>query len=124
MHLGEEKSLGGRLGDAAATGLSRSLTALGFQLGRFKTGTPARLKKGSIDWEAVEAQPGHAHPLPVSLRTPRAPFPLQPQLTCGVTFTNEATHAVLRANLHRSPLYKGDIVGRGPRYCPSVEDKV
>ncbi len=124
MHLGEQKSLGGRLGDAAATGLSTSLKALGFQLGRFKTGTPARLKRDSIDWAACEAQPGHAHPRPVSLRTPRSPFPLQPQLTCGVTFTNETTHRILRENLHRSPLYQGDIVGRGPRYCPSVEDKV
>ncbi len=124
MHLGEEKSIGGRLGDAAATGLSTSLQALGFQLGRFKTGTPARLKRSSIDWDAVEAQPGQGSPLPVSLRTPRSPFPVQPQLTCGVTFTNEHTHRILKENLHRSPLYKGDIVGRGPRYCPSVEDKV
>lgn len=124
MHLGDEKSIGGRLGDAAATGLSGSLKALGFQLGRFKTGTPARLKKASIDWAACEPQPGHARPLPVSLKTRRSPFPLQPQLSCAVTFTNAETHRILRENLHRSPLYKGDIVGRGPRYCPSVEDKV
>ncbi|MBK7857310.1 MAG: tRNA uridine-5-carboxymethylaminomethyl(34) synthesis enzyme MnmG [Archangiaceae bacterium] len=124
MHLGEQKSIGGRLGDAAATGLSGSLRALGFQLGRFKTGTPARLLRQSIDWEACDRQPGHAQPLPVSLKTARAPFPLQPQLSCGVTFTNEGTHRILRENLHRSPLYKGDIVGRGPRYCPSLEDKV
>jgi tRNA uridine 5-carboxymethylaminomethyl modification enzyme len=124
MHLGEQKEAGGRLGDAAATGLSTSLQALGFTLGRFKTGTPARLLAESIDWDRCERQPGHGDPLPCSLRTPRRPFPLQPQLTCHVTFTNDATHRILRENLHRSPLYKGDIVGRGPRYCPSVEDKV
>lgn len=124
MHLGEQKSLGGRLGDAAATGLSGALKRLGFELGRFKTGTPARLKRDSIDWAACEVQPGNPHPQPMSLQTPRAPFPLQPHVDCHVTFTNEQTHRILRANLHRSPLYKGDIVGRGPRYCPSVEDKV
>jgi tRNA uridine 5-carboxymethylaminomethyl modification enzyme len=124
MHLGQQKEVGGRLGDAAATGLSTSLRALGFTLGRFKTGTPARLKKDSIHWDRCEVQPGDAQPKPVSLRTPRSPFPLQPQLHCFITFTNEKTHAVLRGNLKLSPLYRGDIVGRGPRYCPSVEDKV
>jgi tRNA uridine 5-carboxymethylaminomethyl modification enzyme len=124
MHLGEDKSIGGRLGDAAASGLSGSLKALGFQLGRFKTGTPARLKRTTIDWDSCELQPGHPAPPPLSLKTARAPFPLQPQLACAVTFTNAETHRILRENLHRSPLYKGDIVGRGPRYCPSVEDKV
>ena len=124
MHLGDEKSVGGRLGDAAATGLSGSLRALGFTLGRFKTGTPARLRKDSIDWARCERQPGELEPRPFSLRTARAPFPLRPQLDCAVTYTTEATHRVLRDNLHASPLFQGDIVGRGPRYCPSVEDKV
>jgi tRNA uridine 5-carboxymethylaminomethyl modification enzyme len=124
MHLGERKEAGGRLGDAAATGLSGSLKALGFELGRFKTGTPARLLADSIDWGRCEVQPGLSAPLPTSLRTKASPFPLQPQLHCHVTFTNEATHRILRENLHRSPLYRGDIVGQGPRYCPSVEDKV
>lgn len=124
MHLGQQKEIGGRLGDAAATGLSTSLRALGFSLGRFKTGTPARLKKASIAWDRCEVQPGESNPKPVSLRTPRSPFPLQPQLDCFITFTNAQTHAVLRGNLKLSPLYRGDIVGRGPRYCPSVEDKV
>jgi tRNA uridine 5-carboxymethylaminomethyl modification enzyme len=124
MHVGAQKEVGGRLGDAAATGLSTSLKELGFELGRFKTGTPARLKRSSIDWERCEKQPGHEQPRPVSLRTAAAPFPLQPHVDCFVTHTTAATHQVLRDNLHRSPLYQGEIVGRGPRYCPSVEDKV
>ncbi|MFO0595179.1 MAG: tRNA uridine-5-carboxymethylaminomethyl(34) synthesis enzyme MnmG [Myxococcaceae bacterium] len=124
MHVGPEQSVGGRLGDAAATGLSTSLRALGFTLGRFKTGTPARLVRDSIDWDRCERQPGEATPKPFSLRTPRAPFPLRAQLECHVTHTTPRTHEVLRANLARSPLFRGDIVGRGPRYCPSLEDKV
>ena len=124
MHVGEEKSVGGRLGDAAATGLSQSLRALGFTLGRFKTGTPARLLKDSIDWARCETQPGEVAPRPFSLRTARAPFPLRHQLSCAVTYTTAVTHQVLRDNLHLSPLFQGEIVGRGPRYCPSVEDKV
>lgn len=124
MHVGEEKSIGGRLGDAAATGLSGSLRALGFELGRFKTGTPARLLRSSIDWDRCELQPSEERPKPFSLRTPREPFPLRAPLACHVTHTTPATHEILRANLHASPLFKGDIVGRGPRYCPSLEDKV
>ncbi|MFT3712651.1 MAG: tRNA uridine-5-carboxymethylaminomethyl(34) synthesis enzyme MnmG [Archangium sp.] len=124
MHVGQDKSIGGRLGDAAATGLSTSLRALGFDLGRFKTGTPARLLRDSIDWSRCEVQPSEASPRPFSLRTPRSPFPLRPALECHVTYTTRETHEILRANLHASPLFKGDIVGRGPRYCPSLEDKV
>lgn len=129
MHLGEKKEVGGRLGDAAATGLSGSLRGLGFELGRFKTGTPARLHRDSIDWDRCEVQPGDGDPNPFSLRTHRerasgAAFPVQPQLHCHITYTTSATHALLRENLHRSPLYQGEIVGRGPRYCPSLEDKV
>ena len=124
MHLGAVKEVGGRLGDAAATGLSDSLRGLGFELARFKTGTPARLKRGSIDFTRCERQPSEPLPRPISLRTPASPFPLQPLLDCWVTHTQAATHDVLRSNLHRSPLYRGDIIGRGPRYCPSVEDKV
>ncbi len=123
MHFGPVKEVGGRLGDAAATGLSESLRGLGFTLGRFKTGTPARLKRASLDLEACERQPSEP-PRPFSLRTPPAPFPLQPPVDCWVTHTTAATHEVLRSNLHLSPLFRGDIVGRGPRYCPSVEDKV
>lgn len=124
MHVGDEKSVGGRLGDAAATGLSHSLRELGFTLGRFKTGTPARLVRDSIDWSRCEVQPGETSPRPFSLRTPRAPFPLRPHVDCYVTHTTPVTHDILRANLHASPLFQGQIVGRGPRYCPSLEDKV
>ncbi len=129
MHVGERKEVGGRLGDEAAQGLSGSLRALGFSLGRFKTGTPARLLRDSIDWDAVQPQPGDLPPRFFSWRTRRAlasgePFPLQPPVTCGITFTTPDTHRLLRDNLHRSPLFQGDIVGRGPRYCPSLEDKV
>ncbi|MFP2912204.1 tRNA uridine-5-carboxymethylaminomethyl(34) synthesis enzyme MnmG, partial [Pyxidicoccus sp. 3LFB2] len=129
MHVGEKKEVGGRLGDDAARGLSDSLRSLGFTLGRFKTGTPARLARASIDWDAVEPQPGDFPPRPLSWRTKvelaaGAPFPRQPDVVCGITATTVRTHEVLRENLHRSPLYQGEIVGRGPRYCPSLEDKV
>lgn len=124
MHVGGEKSVGGRLGDAAATGLSHSLRALGFTLGRFKTGTPARLFRDSIHWERCEPQPGETSPKPFSLRTRLNPFPLRPHVDCAVTHTTPRTHEILRANLHCSPLFQGEIVGRGPRYCPSLEDKV
>lgn len=129
MHVGEKKEVGGRLGDEAARGLSESLRSLGFTLGRFKTGTPARLKRDSIDWDAVEPQPGDFPPRFFSWRTRQAlggrePVLQQPSVTCGITFTTVETHRLLRDNLHRSPLFQGDIVGRGPRYCPSLEDKV
>jgi len=129
MHVGEKKEVGGRLGDDAARGLSDSLRALGFTLGRFKTGTPARLARASIDWDAVEPQPGDFPARPLSWQTKAevasgAPFPKQPDVVCGITATTARTHQVLRENLHRSPLYQGEIVGRGPRYCPSLEDKV
>jgi tRNA uridine 5-carboxymethylaminomethyl modification enzyme len=124
MHVGEEVSVGGRRGDPAATGLSAALRSLGLALGRFKTGTPARLLAHTIDWSRCTPQPGEVHPRPFSLATPRAPFPVRRQLVCHVTHTTPATHAVLRANLERSPLHRGRIVGRGPRYCPSLEDKV
>jgi tRNA uridine 5-carboxymethylaminomethyl modification enzyme len=129
MHVGEKKEVGGRLGDEAARGLSESLRALGFTLGRFKTGTPARLKRDTIDWDAVEPQPGDLPPRFFSWRTrqllgAREPAPLQPSVTCGITYTTGETHRLLRDNLHRSPLFQGEIVGRGPRYCPSLEDKV
>jgi tRNA uridine 5-carboxymethylaminomethyl modification enzyme len=129
MHVGEATDEGGRVGDASARGLSGSLRALGFELGRFKTGTPARLRRDSIDYGRCEAQPGDARPRPLSLRTVLAselghPFPRQPQLLCHITFTTGETHRIIHSNLHRSPLYQGQIVGRGPRYCPSLEDKV
>src|SRR5215831_3665301 len=129
MHLGERKEVGGRLGDAAATGISKSLKAMGFELARFKTGTPPRLRRDSIDYARCEPQPGDALPKPLSLRTVRevangASFPTRNQVLCHITYTSPQTHDVVRQNLHRSPLYQGQIVGRGPRYCPSFEDKV
>ncbi|HYV45746.1 MAG TPA: tRNA uridine-5-carboxymethylaminomethyl(34) synthesis enzyme MnmG [Myxococcaceae bacterium] len=129
MHVGDERSIGGRHGDEASVGLSASLRAMGLQLGRFKTGTPARLLRDSIDLSRCEPQPGDPIPRPFSTRTAEAraagePFPSLTPLLCHVTFTTERTHEVIRRNLHRSPLFQGAIIGRGPRYCPSVEDKV
>jgi tRNA uridine 5-carboxymethylaminomethyl modification enzyme len=129
MHVGDHQKVGGRVGDQAAHRLSDSLRCLGFQLGRFKTGTPARLRRDSIDYRECEEQPGDTLPRPFSLRTAGRVadgevFPQLPQLHCHVTFTTPETHRIIRENLNRSPLYQGQIVGRGPRYCPSVEDKV
>jgi tRNA uridine 5-carboxymethylaminomethyl modification enzyme len=123
LHRGPVQEVGGRLGDAAASALSSALHELGFTLGRFKTGTPARLLASSIDTSRCEVQPS-VTPTPFSHRTAPALFPRQRLLDCYVTHTNDATHAVLRENLHHSPLFQGRIEGRGPRYCPSVEDKV
>jgi tRNA uridine 5-carboxymethylaminomethyl modification enzyme len=125
MHVGEVRSAGGRAGDEAAVGLSGSLRALGLELGRFKTGTPARLDRRSIDFRRTERQPGDEAPHPLSFRTRvKEGFPRLKQVECAITYTSSATHGVVRANLGRSPLYQGVIVGRGPRYCPSLEDKV
>ena len=129
MHLGEQKEVGGRLGDAAATGISKSLKAIGFQLARFKTGTPPRLRRDSIDYARCEPQPGDVSPKPLSLRTVRsvangASFPARSQVLCHITYTSPQAHEIVWRNLNRSPLYQGQIVGRGPRYCPSFEDKV
>lgn len=129
MHVGDRKEEGGRVGDPSARGLSGCLRALGFTLGRFKTGTPARLRRGSINYERCLPQPGEAFPAPLSLRTTLEaeaglPFPRLSQLACHITHTTGQTHRIVRSNLHRSPLYQGSIIGRGPRYCPSFEDKV
>jgi tRNA uridine 5-carboxymethylaminomethyl modification enzyme len=129
MHVGETQECGGRLGDGAAGALSASLQALGLELGRFKTGTPARLWRRSIDYSVCEAQPGEVQPRPFSLRTRERlgdgeRFPALPQLRCHISWTNQATHQVVRENLSRSPLFIGQLEGRGPRYCPSLEDKV
>ncbi|MFN7132586.1 MAG: tRNA uridine-5-carboxymethylaminomethyl(34) synthesis enzyme MnmG, partial [Myxococcales bacterium] len=125
MHVGAERTIGGRAGDEAAAGLSAALRGLGLQLGRFKTGTPARLDGRSIDYSRTEPQPGDEVPRPLSFSTRLgAGFPALPQLSCAITWTTPETHAVIRGNLDRSPLYCGEIVGRGPRYCPSLEDKV
>jgi tRNA uridine 5-carboxymethylaminomethyl modification enzyme len=121
MHMGEAQTRGGRAGDQSAEALSASLNACGFELARFKTGTPCRLNGRTIDFARLEEQPGDADPQPFSFATARI---TQPQLHCHITYTNEAVHELIRANLHRAPMYSGQICSRGPRYCPSIEDKV
>ncbi len=121
MHMGEAKTPGGRAGDQAAEALSDSLTGCGFTLARFKTGTPCRLNGRTIDFTRCEAQPGDAEPRPFSFSTTKI---ASPQLDCHITYTTEAVHDLIRANLGRAPMYSGQISSRGPRYCPSIEDKV
>jgi tRNA uridine 5-carboxymethylaminomethyl modification enzyme len=121
VHIGLRNYNAGRAGDFAAMGLSDSLAALGFQIGRLKTGTCPRLDSRTIDYSALEIQPGDDPPPPFSFRTDRI---AQPQVPCHLTFTNATTHEVIRGGLDRSPMYSGVIHSRGPRYCPSVEDKV
>ncbi|MCL2012145.1 MAG: tRNA uridine-5-carboxymethylaminomethyl(34) synthesis enzyme MnmG [Cystobacterineae bacterium] len=125
MHTGQKVRPGGRAGEEAAPHLlSQCLLNLGFRMGRFKTGTPPRLLAHSVDFSRTTPQWGHAAPRPFSFRTPLKPFPQLRQLPCHISYTTEATHKILRDNLGLSPMYRGDIQGRGPRYCPSVEDKV
>lgn len=121
IHLGDHVIPAGRVGEAPALKLSERLYGLGLRMGRLKTGTPARLARKSIDWDALEQQEADAEPVPFSFLTEKI---TNPQVTCAITATNEATHAIIRANLERSPLYSGQIASRGPRYCPSIEDKV
>ena len=121
IHLGERNWPAGRAGEAPSLGLSASFEALGFALGRLKTGTPPRLDGTTIDWGAVEMQPGDDPPEPFSALTARI---ATPQVQCGITRTTPATHGVIRANVHRSPMYSGQITSTGPRYCPSIEDKI
>ncbi len=121
IHLGEKNWPAGRVGEAPALGLSRSFEQVGFTLGRLKTGTPPRLDGTTIDWSAVEMQPGDDPPEPFSVMTDRI---ATPQIQCGITRTTPATHDVIRANVHRSPMYSGQIKSSGPRYCPSIEDKI
>jgi tRNA uridine 5-carboxymethylaminomethyl modification enzyme len=121
IHLGEKNWPAGRVGEAPAMGLSASFERAGFTLGRLKTGTPPRLDGTTIDWSAVEMQPGDDPPEPFSVMTDRI---TTPQIHCGITRTTPATHEVIRANVHRSPMYSGQIKSSGPRYCPSIEDKI
>jgi tRNA uridine 5-carboxymethylaminomethyl modification enzyme len=121
MHTGDRRTRGGREGEPPAMGLSASLRALGFRMGRLKTGTPPRVLKSSVDLSFFKEQPGETPPLPFSHRTERIELP---QVNCHLTHTNERTHDVIRAGLDRSPLFTGAIEGVGPRYCPSIEDKV
>ena len=124
MHTGEEQASGGRVGERSADGLSGDVARLGLRLGRLKTGTPPRIDRASVDLGAMEAQPGDRSPRPFSFLTPASGFPSLPQVDCHITFTNERTHRIIADNVHRAPMYSGAISGVGPRYCPSVEDKV
>jgi tRNA uridine 5-carboxymethylaminomethyl modification enzyme len=121
MHTGEAKTKGGRAGDAVAEALSDSLAACGFELARFKTGTPCRLNGRTIDFKKTELQPGDDAPRPFSFANERVDVP---QVPCHITYTNKAVHELIRANLERAPMYSGQIKTCGPRYCPSIEDKV
>ncbi len=121
IHIGEKKIPAGRVGEAPALGLSRTLEQIGFALGRLKTGTPPRLDGRTIDWSALQMQPGDDPPEPFSVLTTRI---ANSQIQCGITRTVPATHDIIRANVHRSPMYSGQIESRGPRYCPSIEDKI
>ena len=121
MHTGEAKSAGGRAGEGTSGGISGALTRLGFRLERFKTGTPPRLNARTIDFEKAEIQPGDVEPQPFSFRSEN--FSVD-QIPCWITYTNPDVHALIKDNLHRSPMYSGQIHGSGPRYCPAIEDKV
>ncbi|MBI1826464.1 MAG: tRNA uridine-5-carboxymethylaminomethyl(34) synthesis enzyme MnmG [Planctomycetes bacterium] len=121
MHCGCEQTQGGRIGETAAVGISANLAALGFELGRLKTGTPPRIHRDSIDYNQCELQPGDDVPIPFSSLTDAI---LQTQVPCWVTWTHEGVHRHIRENLHRAPMYSGQIQSQGPRYCPSIEDKV
>ncbi|KXJ53814.1 MAG: tRNA uridine 5-carboxymethylaminomethyl modification protein [Thalassospira sp. Nap_22] len=121
IHIGEKSEPAGRMGDAPATGLSDTLAKYDFRLGRLKTGTPARLDGRTIDWASLQEQPGDTPPEPFSFLTREITVP---QIPCHMTWTTEATHEIIRANLDRAPMYSGKIKSSGPRYCPSIEDKV
>ena len=121
IHIGDVSYSAGRAGESSAEKLSESFLSLGFEIGRLKTGTPPRVNAHSIDFNQMELQPGDENPLPFSFTTEQI---TQSQLPCYLTYTNEKTHDVIRDNLHRSAMYSGRIVGIGPRYCPSIEDKV
>ncbi|MBU8544488.1 MULTISPECIES: tRNA uridine-5-carboxymethylaminomethyl(34) synthesis enzyme MnmG [Roseomonadaceae] len=121
IHLGDTRTPAGRVGEAPSVGLARTLDRLGLPLARLKTGTPPRLDGRTIDWEALEPQPGDDPAEPMSWLTERI---TNPQMLCRITWTTPATHALIQANLHRSAVYSGQIQGVGPRYCPSIEDKV
>ncbi|HWA47559.1 MAG TPA: tRNA uridine-5-carboxymethylaminomethyl(34) synthesis enzyme MnmG, partial [Dongiaceae bacterium] len=121
IHCGEVKIPAGRVGEAPSVRLSETLARVGFPLGRLKTGTPPRLDGRTIDWASLEMQPGDSPPAPMSYLTQAIETP---QISCGITYTSAAAHALIRGNLHRAPMYSGQIEGTGPRYCPSIEDKV
>ncbi len=121
IHLGEERRPAGRIGEKASVALADRIAAIGFAPGRLKTGTPPRLDGRTIDWASLQEQRGDDPPEPFSMMTTRIETP---QVSCHITRTTAAAHAAIRANLDRAPIYTGQIDGRGPRYCPSIEDKV
>jgi tRNA uridine 5-carboxymethylaminomethyl modification enzyme len=121
MHTGEKQTPGGRVGEAPSMGISGALERFNLTLGRLKTGTPARLDGKTIDWESLEKQPGDNPPKPFSWATDAVKVP---QIPCHITYTSPLTHAIIRENIHRSPMYSGQIQSTGPRYCPSIEDKI
>lgn len=121
IHVGDQRTPAGRWGEAPAIGLSERLYGMGLRMGRLKTGTPARLRKSSIVWSELEMQEADDEPVPFSFLTDKITVP---QIACAITHTNERTHAVISKNINKSAVYGGSIAGRGPRYCPSIEDKV
>ena len=124
MHTGLTKTVGGRFGEQPALGITESLAELGFEYGRLKTGTPPRLKKESINWDVLEEQPGDENPQPFSYQTDVSLFPFLPQVSCHITYTDQIVHKILEKGFAASPLFTGLIKGVGPRYCPSIEDKI
>lgn len=121
IHIGSERFSAGRMGEGPSVGLSATLERLGLRLGRLKTGTPARLDGTTIDWEGIGRQEADEHPVPFSFLTEAI---MTPQIACGITRTTSATHRIIEENIHRSAMYSGQIEGVGPRYCPSIEDKI
>ncbi|GJQ32389.1 MAG: tRNA uridine 5-carboxymethylaminomethyl modification enzyme MnmG [Ignavibacteriaceae bacterium] len=124
MHTGLTATPGGRFGEQPATGITESLIRAGFETGRLKTGTPPRLHRDSINWDVLEVQPGDDKPQPFSHRTDKSLFPFLPQVSCHMTYTDDAVHKILEKGFSRSPMFTGLIQGTGPRYCPSIEDKI
>lgn len=124
MHTGLKSTTGGRFGESSAIGLTESLIRMGFESGRLKTGTPPRLRKETINWDLLQEQPGDIPPQPFSLKTQLSEFPYLPQLSCHITYTDKTVHKILEKGFDRSPMFTGLISGVGPRYCPSIEDKI
>lgn len=124
MYTGLDATKGGRFGESPSTGLTESLLKMGFESGRLKTGTPPRLAKDTIDWGQLQEQPGDEFPEPFSSRTDKSKFPYLPQVSCHIAYTNEEVHKILETGFDMSPMFTGLISGTGPRYCPSIEDKI
>ena len=121
MHIGTETEIGGRIGDPSCSGITKDLKSSGLEIDRLKTGTPCRILKDTINWDILEEQKGDNPPVPFSYMTEKITIP---QISCAITYTNEKGHKILRDNFDRAPLFTGQIEGVGPRYCPSIEDKI